>query len=79
MDTSLAPPPLEKFLRAPLALWKVVLAEISVLLFTSWKTTKSYTVGSIKLSRNNLFRLYFVEKDIIREGNGRKLREVIGS
>ena len=31
-----------------------------------------YRYFNIKLSRNNLFRQYFIEKDIIRGDNGRK-------
>ena len=53
-------------------MWEVALARISVLLLTSWYIIKSYTGSLIKLSRTNLFRLYFIEKDIIRGANGRK-------
>ena len=53
-------------------MWEVVIARISVLLFTSWQIVKSYTGSSIKLSRSNLFCRYFIEKDIIKGVNGRK-------
>ena len=48
------------------------IARISVLLFTSWKIIKSCSRSSKKLSRGILFRLYFIEKYIIRGTNGRK-------
>ena len=54
------------------AKWEVAIARISLFLFTSWEIIKLYTGGSIKLSRNNLFRQYFIEKNIIREAIGRK-------
>ena len=50
-------------------------ARISVLLFTNRKIIKSYTGSSIKLSRSNLFRLYFIEKGINMGAYGRKFEE----
>ena len=32
----------------------------------------AYTDSSIKLSRSNLFGLYFIEKEVIRGANGKK-------
>ena len=68
-----------------MALWEVANGKISVLLFTSWWIIKSFS--SMKLTRINLFRLYFTEKTIEREGTNIKrfersdsfeiLREVI--
>ena len=53
-------------------MWEVAVARVSVLLLTRWLIIKSYTGSSITFSMSNLFRLCFVEKDIIREANGRK-------
>ena len=53
-------------------MWEVAIARMSVLLFTSCEIIKSYTGCFIKLSRSNLFRLYFVEKNTIKGGKERK-------
>ena len=45
-----------------MATWEVANGKISFLLFTSWYTIiNSY--GSMKLARNNPFRLYLMEKN----------------
>ena len=43
-------------------MWKVANGKILVFLFTCWLIMKSYS--SRKLTRSNLFRLYFIEKNI---------------
>ena len=54
------------------------MARMSVLLFTGCTIIKSYIGSLIKLSRRNLFRLHFIEKNIIRGVKEGNLREVIG-
>ena len=53
-------------------MWEVDIARMSVLLVTSCEIIKSYTGILIKLLRSNLVRLYFIEKNIIKGGKGRK-------
>ena len=45
-----------------LAMWEVVSGKISVLLFTNCLIIKSY-YSSMKLTWNDPFRLYLIEKD----------------
>ena len=54
----------------------IPITEISVLVFTTWLIMKFQTGSSTQLSRSNLFRPYFTEKDIIREVNGRKFESI---
>ena len=51
---------------------EVAIARIVVVLFISWYMIKFYTGSSIKLSRSDLFCLYFIDKDIISGANGKK-------
>ena len=53
-------------------MWEVAIARMPVLLFTIFKIIKSYAGSLIKLSGSNLFRLYFIEKNIVKWGKGRK-------
>ena len=50
------------------ATWEVANENVAVLLFTCWSIIKSYY--SIKLSRSNLFRLYFIKKNNRGGGGG---------
>ena len=60
-------------------MWEITIAKILVFLITSWQIIKSYANNSIKLSRSNLYRLYFIRKDIIKGIMEGSLREVIGN
>ena len=55
-------------------MWEVAIARISVLLFASWSIIKSNSGSLLKLSRSNLFFLYFTEKDIHRGANEKKFK-----
>ena len=60
-------------------MWEIPIAKILVFLITSWPIMKSYADNSIKLSTSNLYRLYFIGKDIIKGIMEGSLREVIGN
>ena len=53
-------------------MWKEAIARMPVILFTIFEIIKSYTGSLIKLSGSNLFRQYFIEKNIVKWGKGRK-------
>ena len=60
-------------------MWEIPIAKICVFLITSWQIIKSYTDNSIKLSRSNQYRSYFIEKDIIKGIMEGSSKEVIGN